>query len=195
MIICKKFKAESAHIVRNCSSEKCKYSIHGHSSIIEVFLTSDKLDNAQMIVDFGLLKTEIGDFIDSFDHSYIMWSKESDQFKKFIKESSDRYIELPVSPSAESLSLLMLYCIDKIIQNTIFNNGEGNISVSSVRYHETATGYAESYREDLKWITYELADIEFSADIKAQWKRFDMWSALIYGIKFENPKTEQQINL
>ncbi|HCN16273.1 MAG TPA: 6-carboxytetrahydropterin synthase QueD, partial [Moraxellaceae bacterium] len=31
MRIRKLFKFENAHIVRNCSSDRCKYSIHGHS--------------------------------------------------------------------------------------------------------------------------------------------------------------------
>ena len=59
MIIRKKFKFEGAHIVRNCSTKRCKTSIHGHSYKVEVFFTSNKLDNGFMILDFGLTKKHI----------------------------------------------------------------------------------------------------------------------------------------
>ncbi|MFR6543952.1 MAG: 6-pyruvoyl trahydropterin synthase family protein, partial [Butyricimonas virosa] len=52
MLIRKLFKFEGAHIVRNCSSHRCRENIHGHSYIVEVFITSDKLDRGYMVIDF-----------------------------------------------------------------------------------------------------------------------------------------------
>ena len=52
----KEFTFNNAHIVRNCSSDRCKYTAHAHTYRVEVFLKSDKLDNGYMAVDFGLLK-------------------------------------------------------------------------------------------------------------------------------------------
>lgn len=193
MIIRKQFKFEGAHIVRNCSSNRCKFSIHGHSYVVEVFFTADDLDNGQMIMDFGLMKNTIGQFIDSFDHAYTAWSKESPEFKNFIKDHSARYIEMPVSPSAEALSLMFLFVLDKIVENTEFNNGEVGVRINSVRVHETTTGYAESFRDDLKLFPYELSDIFISEDIKEEWKDPDMWNKLINGIKFNNPIVVQQV--
>ncbi|GAF02844.1 6-pyruvoyl trahydropterin synthase family protein [Saccharicrinis fermentans] len=179
MIIRKKFKFEGAHIVRDCSSNRCKKSLHGHSYIVEVFLTSNKLDYGQMIYDFGLTKGTIKDIIDSFDHAYAMWSKESDDFKSFIKANSDRYIIMPVSPSAECFSLTLLFLIDKILQATEFKNGEGDVRVRSVRVHETETGYAEAFREDLEWFNFSLKDIIFSSEIKNEWTDKEMYDKLI----------------
>ena len=51
MIIRKLFKFEGAHIVRDCSSDRCKFSIHGHSYVVEVFLTSDKLDRVPNLLN------------------------------------------------------------------------------------------------------------------------------------------------
>ena len=187
MIIRKQFTFEGAHIVRNCSSDRCKRSLHGHSYIVEVFFTSDKLDNGMMVYDFGLTKGTIKDIIDSFDHAYSMWNKEKTDFKKFIKKESARWIEMPVSPSAEMYSLMFFFIIDKILQNTQFNNGEGNVQLSSVRVHETATGYAESFREDLKFWDYQLGDIIFSNQIKEEWKDPKMYDKLINNIQFINP--------
>ena len=190
MIIRKKFRFEGAHIVRDCSSERCKKSLHGHSYIVEVFLTSDKIDNGQMIVDFGLLKGTIRDLIDSFDHAYSVWNKESKEFLDFIKNNSARYVVMPVSPSAEMYSLMLFDILSRIVVNTEFNNGEGNVRISSVRVHETETGYAESFVEDHKWWNYQLTDIEFSQAIKDEWKDPEMWEKLIRREKFINPKIE-----
>ncbi len=187
MIIKKSFRAENAHVVRNCTSERCSLNIHGHSYLFEIFLTSDSLDGASMIMDFGLLKGTVKDIIDSFDHAYSMWNKESDEFQEFIKKNNARYIIMPVSPSAEMISLMFFFIIDKILQNTQFNNGEGNIQLSSVRVHETATGYAESFREDLKMWDYQLEDIIFSQQIKEEWKDPEMYNKLINHISFVNP--------
>ncbi len=179
MIIRKKFKFEGAHIVRDCSSDRCKKSLHGHSYVVEVFLTSDKLDFGQMIYDFGLTKGTIKDIIDSFDHAYAMWNKESDEFKTFIKQNSDRYLEMPVSPSAECFALTILYILNKILEATKFNNGEGNVTIKSVRVHETDTGYAEAFLDDLKWFSYDLKDIYFSQAIKNEWGDPEMYDKLI----------------
>lgn len=193
MIIRKKFDFEGAHLVRNCSSELCRSSIHGHSYIVEVFLTSNKLDNGQMIYDFGLMKGTIKEFINSFDHAYSFWNKEDSNFITAIEQYSDRWVSMPVSPSAESYSLMFLFVIDKILKNTKFNNGEGRVKVSSVRVHETATGYAESFRSDLKWFKYDLHDIKFSWPISDSWSNSEMWFDLISKKKWTNPAVIQQI--
>lgn len=173
MIIRKKFKFEGAHIVRNCSTNRCKKSIHGHSYIVEVFFTSNKLDNGYMILDFGLTKKHIENIIDSFDHAYSMWSKEDEEFKNFFKTNSERWIEMPVSPSAESYSLMFLKFIDHILKHTTFSNGEGDILVTSVRVHETKTGYAEAFREDMELIELDIKKVVFSKEVINEWKEKD----------------------
>lgn len=199
MIIRKLFKFEGAHRVYNCSSKRCKYSEHGHSYVVEVKLTSDGLDNGKMIVDFGLLKGTIKDLIDSFDHAYSMWTKMPNKQKDFFKEHSARYIELPDSPSAEAYSLMFTYLIDKILNATEFNNGEKLPRLYSVIVHETDTGYAESFIDDLKYVDYQLEDFIFSDDIKDEWIDSEMFDKLIEytnngGDKpFKNEVVEQQV--
>lgn len=191
MIIRKLFKFNGQHIVRDCSSERCKYSIHSHSYIVEVFLKSDQLDNGQMVVDFGLLKGTVKDFIDSFDHAYSMWDREYDDYKNFMKENSARWIEMPVSPSAEMYSLMFYALITSVLDNTQFNNGEKNVRLHSVRVHETDTGYAESFFEDFLdiWLKndYDISQIKFSEQIKNEWKDPEMFDKLLNEIPFINP--------
>jgi 6-pyruvoyltetrahydropterin/6-carboxytetrahydropterin synthase len=193
MIIRKQFKFEGAHIVRNCSSIRCKQSIHGHSYVVEVFFSADGLDNGQMVMDFGLMKHTIGEFIDSFDHTYTAWNRETEEFKTFMVANSSRYIEMPVSPSAEALSLMFLFVLDKIVKNTEFNNGEKGVHIKSVRVHETLTGYAESFQEDLVYFPYDLQQIFISEEIKSEWKDPEMWDKLVQGIPFVNPVVTQQV--
>lgn len=198
MVIRKKFKFCSGHIVRNCSSERCRKSMHGHNYIVEVFFESDKLDNGHMIYDFGLTKGTIKDFIDGFDHCWQMWDKESKDFKKFIKGNSDRWIQMPCSPSAEQYSLMFLFVIDKILKATEFKNGEGEVKVSSVRVHETDTGYAESFRKDLELVKYNLEDIKLSKQVQNEYADSKMYKKLIEASKnetkcFFNSIIEQQV--
>jgi 6-pyruvoyltetrahydropterin/6-carboxytetrahydropterin synthase len=199
MIIRKLFKFEGAHIVRNCSSDRCKRSLHGHSYVVECFFSSKGLDQGQMVMDFGLMKGTVKDLIDSFDHAYSMWNKESEDFKNFIYENSARWISMPVSPSAEAYSLMLFYIIDKIVKATEFNNGEKEVELVSVRVHETTTGYAESFRADLEYFPFNLMDITFSEQIKSEWHDPEMYDKLIqYNQRpmkkpFVNPIVVQQV--
>ena len=192
MKIRKLFKFEGAHIVRNCSSERCKYNIHGHSYQVEIFLSSNQLDKGYMVVDFILLD-KIKVFIDSFDHSYSLWDREGQEFKDFIYKFNKRVAEIPVSPSAEGYALLIYYVTDLIIKNTQFSNNEGNIRLLAVRVHETATGYAEVAEEDRHMMNFTLKDIFLSKGIEEEWKDQNWWDNLKKGISFVNPPVE--INL
>ena len=198
MVIRKQFTFNGQHIVRNCSSERCKKSIHSHSYLVEIFITSKGLDTGQMVMDFGLMKGTIKDFIGSFGNAYSMWNMEKQEFKDVIYENNLRYIEMPVSPSAESYSLMFFYFIDKIIKATEFNNGEQGVELNAVRVHETKTGYAEASREDLSWWKYSLEDIVFSPGIKTEWTDSKMMSKLIRANKvgnkcFVNEAPERQV--
>jgi len=113
-------------------SGQCRENIHGHSYIVEVFITSDKLDDGYMVMDFCRLD-KVKEFIESFDHSYSLWQKEPPDFKTFVYRYNRRVAEIPVSPSAEGYALLFTYVIDKILRHTERVNGEGNIQLHAVR--------------------------------------------------------------
>ncbi|WP_251619937.1 6-pyruvoyl trahydropterin synthase family protein [Odoribacter lunatus] len=178
MIIRKLYKFEGAHIVRNCSSVPCRENIHGHSYVVEVFITSDRLDDGFMVMDFGLLD-KVKTFIGSFDHSYSLWQGEDSDFKQFVYRYNRRVAEIPVSPSAEGYALLFFYVIDRILKHTDFQNGEGRVQLHAVRVHETTTGYAEASRNDLRWIDFTFKDIHFTAGITEQWDSVAWWDVMV----------------
>jgi len=198
MIIRKEFRVESAHIVRNCTSHRCSHSIHGHSAVIEVFLESGQLDNAQMVYDFGLMKGTVKQFIDSMDHCYLLCSKDSKEFKDFIKKNCDRWIELPFNPSAEMLSMYILNNVQKIIDKTVKNNGEDpTLTVKAVRYHETTTGWAEASQADLAYLYLPITKdqkVIYSPGVIKDWSD-DLADIMIHDMLVKNPVVEQQIEL
>ena len=196
MRIRKLFKFENAHIVRNCSSDRCKRSIHGHSYQIELILEAQRLDHGQMVYDFGLLKSSIKDIIDSFDHAICFWNKDDPEYIEACKKFSARWISLPVSPSAEQFSRVIFFWADSILQQTQMQNGEADVKVYSVIAHETATGYAQCFSEDVAneyMGKLELADFEFSDQIKAEWSDSEMYHKLIEGQPFINPEVKLQV--
>lgn len=160
MKIRKLYRIESAHIVINAESRRCSHSTHGHSGVIEVFLTADHLDDAGMIYDFGAFKKTIGSFIDMFDHSTHLWCKDDPKRIDFFKEMNERWIVLPCNPTAENYSVLLRDCINEILEGSEYKESVGKVKCTGVRYHETVTGYAESEESDP--VKYSLKDIGFS---------------------------------
>ena len=191
MIIRKLFKFENAHIVRNCSTQRCSQNIHGHSYTVEVLLESNYLDNGQMVYDFGLTKLYIKELIDSFDHAITIWSGDSDEYKTDMKKHSNRWIELPVSPSAEQFSRVIFLLVERVLECTGMVNGEREVRVHSIIVHETQTGYAQGFREDahsqLMGKIY-LEDIIFSKQIQNEWSDNRLWYKLLNNQKIINPK-------
>lgn len=198
MRIRKLFKFENAHIVRNCSSDRCKHSIHGHSYKVELILEANALDNGQMVYDFGLLKGHIADLIDSFDHAIAFWDKDAADYIEAVKRFSARWVQLPVSPSAEQFSRVIFFWADAILRNTQMQNQEGNVSVYSVIVHETATGYAQCFAADVgnaKMGALNLSNFAFSSEVQKGWSDPALWNKLVARTPFVNPAFDLQVPL
>ncbi len=191
MIIRKVFKFENAHIVRGCTSVKCRSSVHGHSYKVEVKFSSNFLDNGQMVYDFGLMKQHLKDLVEMFDHAITIWSGDSEEYKTDMKKHSERWVELPVSPSAEQFSRVIFLMIERLMELTTTVNGEKEVKLHSVRVHETDTGYAECFAEDVHSSmmgTVSLEDIQLSQAIKEGFNDKELWEKLLRGERFTNPE-------
>ncbi|MFV0481478.1 MAG: 6-pyruvoyl trahydropterin synthase family protein [Campylobacteraceae bacterium] len=192
MIIRKMFKFENAHIVRNCSTKRCRTSIHGHSYKVELLFTSKSFDNAGMIYDFGLMKSGIKDLIEIFDHSITLWSRDDKGYIEAMKKYSARWVELPVSPTAEQFARVIFIMVDLLLKNTTFVNGEGEIELDSVIVHETDTGYAKANRDDAFSEVFghiNPNDIKISEAICEDFENPNLWNDILGGKKFINKKT------
>ena len=189
MIIRKEFKFENAHIVRGCSSVKCRSSLHGHSYRVELLFESNFLDNGQMVYDFGLMKQNMKDLVDSFDHAITLWSGDDKSYVEDMKRHSDRWVELPVSPSAEQFSRVIFVMIDKLLQLTSTQNGEKEVKLHSVIVHETATGYAQCFSEDAYSEVMgriELEDIHFSEQVLDDFNDNSLFEKMLAKSSFVN---------
>jgi len=192
VIIRKLFKIENAHIVRGCSSERCRSSVHGHSYTIELLFESNYLDNGQMVYDFGLMKQNIKDILDSFDHAITLWSGDDINYIDDMKKHSSRWIELPVSPSAEQFARVFYIVVDKLFHLTNSINGEKEVKLNSVIVHETATGYAQAFNEDAYSTLMgdiKLEEIVFSNAIQEDWKVTSLFEDIKNSKTFNNPSS------
>ena len=190
MIIRKLFKFENAHIVRKCTSKRCRESLHGHSYKAEILMESKFLDNGQMVYDFGLMKRDIKDLIDSFDHGVSIWNRDDPSFVLAMKEHSERWVMLPVSPSAEQLSRVLFVLINRYLKLNQMVNGEKEVKLQSIIIHETDTGYAQCFEEDAyndNMGHIELDQIIFSDEIMREWNDSYLHKKLINGLPFLNP--------
>jgi len=189
MIIRKLFKFENAHVVRGCSTVKCRSSLHGHSYRVELLFESNFLDNGQMVYDFGLMKQNMKDLIESFDHAIALWSGDDAEYLQSMKAHSDRWVELPVSPSAEQFSRVLFVMIDRLLQLTSTSNGEKEVKLNSIIVHETQTGYAQCFKEDAYSVNMgliKLDDIIFSPQVISDFKDAELFKKVLKGFTFQN---------
>jgi len=190
MLIRKLFKFENAHIVRDCTTQRCSENIHGHSYKIEVLLESNYLDDGQMVYDFGLTKRYIKELIDSFDHGITLWSKDDASYIEAMKAHSNRWIELPVSPSAEQFSRVIYLLVERVLECTDMMNGEREVKLHSIIVHETETGYAQGFKEDAHSTLMGkilLEDIVFSKQVQSEWSDKGLWDKLLKKEMIQNP--------
>ncbi|HQX89916.1 MAG TPA: 6-carboxytetrahydropterin synthase [Moraxellaceae bacterium] len=197
MLIRKLFGFENAHVVRNCTSDRCSRSIHGHSYKVEVILEAQALDHGQMIYDFGLMKGHIRTLIDSFDHAICFWDKDDTAYIEACKTFSARWIALPISPSAEQFSRLFFVLTDAVLRQTDMMNGEADVSLQSIIVHETATGYAQCFREDVlnpRMGIIPMESIVFSEQVRNEWPDPDLFEKIKQGVRFINPLAARQVD-
>ena len=190
MVIRKLFRFENAHIVRHCTSRRCSRSLHGHSYKVELLFEASSLDRGQMVYDFGLTKGMIKDFIDSFDHAITLWSGDDPAYLRDMKRWSERWVQLPVNPSAEQFARTIFLLVDRVLQQTEMANGEAEVRLQAVIVHETETGYARAEREDAYDSTMGptyLDTIRFSERVRQEWRNPKMFEELLAGKRFVNP--------
>jgi 6-pyruvoyltetrahydropterin/6-carboxytetrahydropterin synthase len=171
---------------------KCRSSLHGHSYKVELLFESNFLDNGQMVYDFGLMKQNMKDLVESFDHAIALWSGDDQAYLFDMKKHSTRWVELPVSPSAEQFSRVIFVMIDKLLSLTSTVNGEKEVKLHSIIVHETETGYAQCFAEDA--YSKEMGDIDlrqivFSKQVQEDFKDEKLWEKILNEESFLNPSS------
>jgi 6-pyruvoyltetrahydropterin/6-carboxytetrahydropterin synthase len=143
-----------------------------------------------MVYDFGLTKLYMKELIDSFDHSITLWRGDDAKYRDAMKLHSKRWVELPVSPSAEQFARVIYLMIEKVLECTQMQNGEREVGLHSIIVHETDTGYAQAFYADAHselMGKINLNEIIFSGQIRSEWNDSELWAKLLAGEPIRNP--------
>jgi 6-pyruvoyltetrahydropterin/6-carboxytetrahydropterin synthase len=151
--ICRRFEFDAAHRVLNHES-KCKY-LHGHRYAAEVNVTAPGLDELSRVIDFGIVKDIIGEWINNnLDHNIILNRK--DPLAQYLINS--RNPEHPVegdqelcpddifgdrdpfliaaNPTAEIIAKLIFYQSQSLLRDI------KHLTITQVKLWETPNCYA-----------------------------------------------------
>lgn len=144
--ICKIFEIESGHMLSK-HPDLCRYP-HGHSRKIEVTISSDKLNQADMVCDFKLIKILAQEFLASFDHAMAINS--NDPMKSILEESGQRLVIFNnTDPTTEIIAKhIFEYLQEKIHQKNLENAQDSNqpknlVTLEKIRVWETSSSWAE----------------------------------------------------
>ena len=138
MISCtRKIEFDAAHRVMNHES-KCKY-LHGHRYVLEATFAADGLDNLGRVIDFGVIKERLGNWIDEYwDHNTILCEQDKDLGVVIEKQLSQKIFYLPTNPTAENLADYLL----RIVCESLFP--ESGVKCIRIRLYETPNCYADA---------------------------------------------------
>lgn len=144
--VCKSFEIENGHMLSK-HPDKCKYP-HGHTRKVECVFVADTLDDNQMVCDFKVVKTLIGDFLEQYDHALCMNTDDA-EYAHFKKTYGDRIIGFEhLDPTTEVLAQTFFGVLRKAL--TAYVGGaqtsypvRASVRLEKVRVWETSSSWAE----------------------------------------------------
>lgn len=100
----------------SCHKGLCK-NIHGHNLKIEVQVSSDKLNDNGMVIDFSDLKKSVEDILIHWDHALILNSNSDGSLPILLSEmsKSEKVICFDCEPTAENLSRILFDSIRNVL--------------------------------------------------------------------------------
>jgi len=127
----KKYKFEAAHQVRSQVRSPCLcHNIHGHSYTVEVILSSDKLDESDMVVDYGYLDDVVKPIIEKLDHSFLYADLDFTEFLEKCIVNDYRTTRIPgKSPTAENIAMYLLTEISSKLQKLPNSNNYTRLKI------------------------------------------------------------------
>lgn len=142
--ITKQFRFEAAHALWNYDGP-CK-NIHGHSYLLYVTIKGHPVDNVEdpkngMVMDFSTLKKIVHELIiDPLDHALLV---NADTPHKRLAEDNlviGKVALVPYQPTCENMIVDFAAKISQALPP--------QVSLHSLRLHETTTAYAAWYADD-----------------------------------------------
>jgi 6-pyruvoyltetrahydropterin/6-carboxytetrahydropterin synthase len=112
----------AAHRLENFNG-KCE-ALHGHNWKVEVFLQGRELDDAGLLMDFGVVKARVNAVLEEIDHKYL---NELPAFKE-------------LNPSSENLARYLFERLGAVLNRS-------GAQVSRVNVWESDTSCASYYQD------------------------------------------------
>lgn len=132
-------------------------NLHGHNYVGYFEASAPTLDGLGRIVDFSVLKTRIGDWIDThLDHGFVYWQGDF-EVRELIGPASafkTKVLEVPFNPTAENLAI---WLCNEVCPHVLSGT---RCTVHLVRLYETENCYATARK---------LSQNEYT-DVQAQWE-------------------------
>jgi 6-pyruvoyltetrahydropterin/6-carboxytetrahydropterin synthase len=117
---------------------KCAH-VHGHRYKVEITCVAD-LDDLGMVIDFGLIKALVGNWIDeNLDHAFIAFCRDT-EICDFLTYTKQRVFIMGGEPTAENLSRVVFDVSKRLLVPY-------GVVVKRVRLWETPNCYADVVAE------------------------------------------------
>ena len=138
MITCtRKIEFDAAHRVMNHQSN-CKM-LHGHRYVVEATFIADQLNDLGMVVDFGIIKKVLGDWIfKNWDHNTILNIQDRSLGDKIADITGQKIYYLDCNPTAENMAE---YLRQEICSKLFLDK---KIICKEIKLFETPNCYANS---------------------------------------------------
>jgi 6-pyruvoyltetrahydropterin/6-carboxytetrahydropterin synthase len=138
MITCtRRIEFDAAHRVMLHES-KCKF-LHGHRYAIEATFSAEALDMLGRVVDFGVIKSELGAWVDmNWDHTTILHADDRLLGEAIALPLGQVIYYLPTNPTAENMAAYLLHTVCP----RVF--ADHPITCTKIRLWETPNCYAEA---------------------------------------------------
>jgi 6-pyruvoyltetrahydropterin/6-carboxytetrahydropterin synthase len=147
MQITRKLEFDAGHRVLKHES-KCRH-LHGHRYVVELTVEADQLDALGRVVDFSVLKSVVGGWVDEhWDHNILLhpedplwqvWDSElvQPEFSDSVFGSKMPYM-MPTdcNPTAENLAMVLFNIASSLLRDTA-------LRVVHVRIYETPNCWAD----------------------------------------------------
>lgn len=135
----KLIKVEYAHQLFTSYTNLCHETIHGHSGVIELIMSSENLNDDQMVMDFGELKDTVKkDIMEKYDHALFMPKQFPAEYIDMLKKYNKRLTITDVNPTCEVFAKMIFDEVKEKLAKIA-----SSVKLEYVKFHETDTGYAE----------------------------------------------------
>ena len=115
---------------------KCR-NLHGHNYVVYFDAEAPELDDLGRVIDFGILKTVLGGWIDeNWDHGFILDLNDVEALNAVKQIPNQKWATLEVNPTAENMAK---YLVEEICP-MLFKGS--NVRIRKVTLWETENCYA-----------------------------------------------------